>query len=53
MVVTGTVTPNEISGEPIEKVLVNNVQATRQRGRLVHGDGRRQAGRDADPHRGA
>jgi hypothetical protein len=26
--VTGTVTPNEISGESIEKVLVNNVQAT-------------------------
>lgn len=26
--VTGTVTPNEISAEPIEKVLVNNVQAT-------------------------
>ncbi|MBA3452445.1 MAG: hypothetical protein H0T42_05035 [Deltaproteobacteria bacterium] len=28
IVVTGTVTPNEISGERIEKVLVNNVQAT-------------------------
>jgi len=28
VVVTGTVAPNEISGEPIEKVLVNNVQAT-------------------------
>lgn len=28
VVVTGTVTPNEISGEPIEKVIVNNVQAT-------------------------
>jgi len=26
--VTGTVAPNEISGEPVEKVLVNNVQAT-------------------------
>lgn len=26
--VTGTVTPNEVSGERIEKVLVNNVQAT-------------------------
>ena len=26
--VTGTATPNEVSGEPIEKVLVNNVQAT-------------------------
>lgn len=28
--VTGTVTPNEISGETIEKVLVNNVQAVVQ-----------------------
>ncbi len=28
VIVTGTVTPNEGSGEPIEKVLVNNVQAT-------------------------
>lgn len=26
--VTGTVAPNEISGEPVDKVLVNNVQAT-------------------------
>jgi len=26
--VTGTVTPNEISGEVVEKVLVNNIQAT-------------------------
>ena len=26
--VTGTVTPNELSAEPVEKVLVNNVQAT-------------------------
>jgi hypothetical protein len=28
VVVTGTVAPNEISGERVEKVLVNNVQAT-------------------------
>jgi hypothetical protein len=33
VVVTGTVTPNEESGEAIEKVLVNNVQAT------LHADG--------------
>lgn len=28
VVVTGTVTANEVSGEPVEKVLVNGVQAT-------------------------
>jgi hypothetical protein len=37
ILVTGTVAPNDVSGEPVEKVLVNNVQAT------VNADGTFQA----------